>query len=183
MKHLFNLSAKFLSILSVLLISACGFKPMYGQNSAMGSGLAQVMANIQVDQIRNISGRQERLSQLIENDLMERISPLSSDGSATTYLIQATYEVEEAGYGIREDESVTLQNLKLSVGFRLVDVGSDQSIMDGTARAIVTYDLVRSDFSNKVARETSLERLSKEVANQIITRIGTYLSENPQGVE
>lgn len=183
MKHMFDLSAKVSAILLVLLISACGFKPMYSQNSTTGAGLSQVMANIQIDQIRNVSGRQERLSQLIENNLMERISPLSSDGSATTYLIQANYEVEEAGYGIREDESVTLQNLKLSVGFRLVDVNSDQSIMDGTARAIVTYDLVRSDFSNKVARETSLERLSEEVANQIITRIGTYLSENPQGVE
>ena len=183
MKYMVALSVKASVILLVFLVSACGFKPMYNQNSTSGAGLAQVMANIQIDQIRNIAGRQERLSQLIENNLLERISPLSSDGSQTTYLLQANYEVEEAGYGIREDESVTLQNLKLTVGFRLVDVNSDQSIMDGTARAIVTYDLVRSNFSNKIARETSLERLSEEVANQVITRIGTYLSENPQGAK
>ena len=166
----------------VLIISACGFKPMYGQNSAAGSQLAQVMANIQIDEIRNMTGRQERLSQLLENNLHERISPLRSDGS-TKYILKANYNVEERGYGIREDESVTLQNLRLSVAFSLVDINSDQSIMDGTARAIVTYDLVQSDFSNNVARETSLERLSEEVANQIITRIGTFLSNNPQNSE
>ena len=174
---------KVFSITALLLISACGFKPMYGPNSVMGSGLAQVMANIKIEQVRNQSGRQERLSQLLQNNLMERISPLSSDGSNVTYLLKADYVVEEAGYGIRTDESVTLQNLKLIVDFSLIDVDSDQSVMDGTARSIVTYDLVRSDFSNKIARESSLARLSEEAANQIITRIGTFLSENPQGAE
>lgn len=163
-----------------LLLTACGFKPMYGANSANGSGLAQVMANIEIDRVTNMSGRQERLSQLIENDLLERISPISSDGSGTTYLLRTNYDIEEQGYGIREDESVTLQNLKLTVAFRLVDIDSDKTIMDGTARAIVTYDLVQSDFSNLAARQTSLERLSEEAANQIITRIGTYLSNNLQ---
>ncbi|MCP5381471.1 MAG: hypothetical protein H6912_03815 [Kordiimonadaceae bacterium] len=156
---------------------------MYGQNSEGDVGLAQVMANIKIDQIRNVSGRQERLSQLLQNNLNERISPLTSNGSAISYLLKADYDVQEAGYGIREDETVTLQNLKLTVDFSLVDVDQDQAIMDGTARAIVTYDLVRSDYSNKIARETSLERLSEEVANQIITRIGTYLNENPRGAQ
>ena len=183
MNSKFKSYGKIISITALLLISACGFKPMYGQNSVMGSGLAQVMANIKIDQIRNQSGRQERLSQLLQNNLMERISPLSSDGSQLTYLLKADYVVEEAGYGIRADETVTLQNLKLIVDFSLVDVDSDQPIMDGTARAIVTYDLARSDFSNKIARESSLARLSEEAANQIITRIGTYLSENPPGAK
>lgn len=169
---------KFSAIFILLLLSSCGFKPMYGQNSENGALLAQVMANIQIDEIKNVNGRQERLSQLLHNNLLDRISPLSSDGSATTYILNANYDVEERGYGIREDESVTLQNLKLTVAFRLIDAASDDIIMDGTARAIVTYDLVQSDFSNKIARETSLSRLSEEAANQIITRIGTYLSNN-----
>jgi hypothetical protein len=54
--------------------------------------------------------------------------------------------------------------------------------MDGTARAIVTYDLVQSDLSNMTARQTSLERLAEEVSNQVITRVGTFLS-NKQKVE
>lgn len=180
MKLDFKFTKAIIAAILLLAINACGFKPMYGENSAAGAGLSQLMANIKIDQIRNELGRQERLSQLLQNNLHERISPLSSDGSATAYLLKARYDVEERGYGIREDESVTLQNLRLSVAFSLVDIDSDQSIMDGTARAIVTYDLVQSDFSNKVARETSLERLSEEVANQIITRIGTFLSNNPQ---
>lgn len=171
-----------LGLIIVLFTNACGFKPMYGEHAANGNGLAQVLANIEIDQIRSASGRQERLSQLIENNLSDRISPVGANGP-TKFILNATYEVEERGYGIREDESVTLQNLRLSVGFALIDVGSDEAVMDGTARAIVTYDLVQSDFSNLQARQTSLERLSEEVANQIITRIGTYLSNNPEMTE
>jgi len=172
-----------LGVFLMLIMSSCGFKPMYGANSAGGSGLSQVMANIEIDRIRNMQGRQERLSQLLQNNLIERISPLSSNQSPALYLLQANYDVEEAGYGIRGDETVTLQNLKLTVVFKLSEINSENVVMDGTARAIITYDLVQSDFSNMTARNTSLSRLSEEVANQIITRIGTFLSENPAGAE
>lgn len=176
MQFRFKYMLRLLAVIVPFMLFACGFKPMYGQGSA---GLAQVMANIEIDQITSVGGRQERLAQLLRNNLEDRISPLSSSGSAD-YILKANYQVEERGYGIRQDESVTLQNLKLIVAFRLVDIKSDEAIMDGTARALVTYDLVQSDFSNKIARETSLERLSQETANQVITRIGTYLSNHPE---
>ncbi|MDG1708042.1 MAG: LPS assembly lipoprotein LptE [Emcibacteraceae bacterium] len=150
---------------------------MYGANASGGAELAQILANIKIDPVRNISGRPERLSQLIENNLQDRISPIGANGQ-TSYVLKANYEVQEQGYGIREDESVTLQNLRLSVAFQLVDINSDEPIMDGTARAIVTYDLVQSDFSNMTARQSSLERLAEEVANQVVTRVGAYLSNN-----
>ncbi|MDG1438045.1 MAG: LPS assembly lipoprotein LptE [Emcibacteraceae bacterium] len=175
------LQVKFLrqvgGIVMLMLLTSCGFKPMYGTNAAGGAELAQILANIKIDPVRSMSGRQERLSQLIENNLQDRISPIGANGQIN-YVLKASYEVQEQGYGIREDESVTLQNLRLSVAFQLVDIESDQPIMDGTARAIVTYDLVQSDFSNMTARQSSLERLAEEAANQVVTRVGTYLNNN-----
>lgn len=167
----------FVSSICLLILSSCGFKPMYGQHAAGGAELAQVMANISIDPVRSQTGRQERLSQLIENNLRDRISPLNATGE-THFILRTNYEVIEQGYGIREDESVTLINLRLIVGFQLVDIDSEDTIMDGTARAIVTYDLVQSDLSNMTARQTSLERLAEEVSNQVITRVGTFLSNN-----
>ena len=165
------------SLLCLSTLSACGFKPMYGQNAAGGAELAQLMANISIDPVRSQSGRQERLSQLIENNLRDRISPLNATGE-TSYILKTNYEVIEQGYGIREDESVTLINLRLILAFQLIDIDSDDAIMDGTARAIVTFDLVQSDLSNMTARQTSLERLAEEASNQVITRVGTFLSNN-----
>lgn len=167
----------FVSLICLLVLSSCGFKPMYGQNKAGEAELAQLMANIDIDPVRSQTGRQERLSQLLENNLRDRISTLNATGE-TSYILRTNYEVIEQGYGIREDESVTLINLRLIVEFALVDIESDNAIMDGTARAIVTYDLVQSDFSNMAARQTSLERLAEEASNQVITRVGTFLSNN-----
>ena len=61
-----------LGVFLMLIMSSCGFKPMYGANSAGGSGLSQVMANIEIDRIRNMQGRQERLSQFLQKNLIER---------------------------------------------------------------------------------------------------------------
>lgn len=179
MQSRFKFIIKSLILVVPFVLISCGFKPMYGQGDATSAGLAQLMANIKIDPITNVNGRRERLAQTLFNNLSDRISPLSSSANAA-YILKTNYQLEERGYGIRADESVTLQNLKLSVAFRLVDIKSDEAIMEGTARAIVTFDLVQSDFSNKVAHDTSLDRLSVEAANQVVTRIGTYFSNHPE---
>ena len=169
---------KLLGLLLPLLVFACGFKPMYGKLSGSDPDLVQLMADIRVDQITSVTGRQERLSQLLRNNIPNKISPVASGGSSI-FSLKASYQVDEEGYGIREDESITLQNLKLLVAYQLVDMRTDTVVLDGNARAIVTYDLVQSDFSNQAARQSSLSRLSEEAANQIVTRIGTFLKNNP----
>lgn len=174
---------RYYTVLSAFLIlGACGFKPMYGQFSDSENDLHQIMASIQIDDIRERDEkgvyRNSRVGQLIRNDLIDRITG-GNDRLATEYTLKVDYFVEEAGYGIRADESVTLQNLKLLVTYELRTIQTDKPVLSARARGLVTYDLVQSDYSNMIARKSAMERLSKEVANQITTRIGTYLSRLP----
>ncbi|MBL4894580.1 MAG: hypothetical protein JKY59_06900 [Emcibacter sp.] len=165
-----------LVLISAVIISGCGFKPMYGQFSDGGGDLRDVMANIRVASITE-QGRASRIGQVIRNDLLDRLTPFGETGSAE-YILTVTFLIEEHGYGIREDESVTLQNLKLVTAFQLEDVATSKVILDSASRALVSYDLAQSDYSNMIARNAALKRLAQDVANQMATRIGAYFSKN-----
>lgn len=158
------------------LLAGCGFKPMYGQFSDGKSDLRDVMANIRVESITE-DGRPSRIGQVIRNSLMDRLTPFGETPSAE-YVLRVTFLIEEHGYGIREDETVTLQNLKLVTAYQLEEVATSKVILDSAARGLVTYDLAQSDYSNMIARNASLGRLAEEVSNQMATRIGAYFSKN-----
>ncbi len=164
----------FLVLISAIILSGCGFKPMYGQFSDGQGDLRQVMANIRVTDITE-QGRPSRIGQVIRNNLLDRLTPFGETKSAE-YVLKVAFLIEEHGYGIREDESVTLQNLKLVTSYQLEDLETSKVVLDFAARSLVTYDLAQSDYSNMIARNAALKRLSEEVANQMATRIGAFFS-------
>jgi len=164
--------------LLALLLGGCGFRPMYGQFADGESDLRDVMANIRVASITE-DGRPSRIGQVIRNNLLDRLTPFGETTQAE-YLLKVTFLVEEHGYGIREDESVTLQNLKLVAAYQLEDVATSKVVLESAARSLVTYDLAQSDYSNMIARQASLRRLSEEVSNQMATRIGAFFSKTAQ---
>ncbi len=166
---------KFILILMFAVgLAGCGFKPMYGQFSDGKGDLRAVMANIRVADISE-HGRPSRIGQVIRNNLLDRLTPLGETKSAE-YILTVTFLIEEQGYGIREDETVTLQNIKLVTTYQLEDVESSKVVLESAARGLVTFDLARSDYSNMIARNASLKRLAEEVSNQMATRIGAYFS-------
>lgn len=164
----------FLILISMVIISGCGFKPMYGQFSDGKGNLRDVMANIRVSDITE-QGRPSRIGQVIRNNLLDRLTPFGETKSAE-YILKVTFLIEEHGYGIRADESVTLQNLKLVTVYQLEDIETSKVVLDFSSRALVTYDLAQSDYSNMIARNAALKRLSEEVANQMATRIGAFFN-------
>ena len=163
-----------LVLISAIILSGCGFKPMYGQFSDGKSDLRNVMANIRVSDITE-QGRPSRIGQVIRNNLLDSLTPFGETTSAE-YILKVSFLIEEQGYGIRQDESVTLQNLKLVTVYQLEDMATSKVVLDFAARAIVTYDLAQSDYSNMIARNAALKRLSEDVAKQMATRIGAFFS-------
>jgi len=182
MKYIFHLKYRgmkysgilMLALLLTVLLGGCGFRPMYGQFSDGKGDLRDVMANIRVSSITE-DGRPSRIGQVIRNNLLDRLTPFGETESAE-YILNVTFLIEEQGYGIREDESVTLQNLKLVTAFQLEEVATSKVVLESAARGLVTYDLAQSDYSNMIARNASLKRLSEEVSNQMATRIGAFFS-------
>ena len=160
-------------IIMTVLVTSCGFKPMYGQFSD-NPQLQEQMKTVRVDYITE-HGRPSRIGQVFRNNLLDRFAAFGQ-AERTDYVLKVSFIITEEGYGIRQDESVTLNNIRLVADFSLETADKSETVFNSSARSIVSYDLVQSDFSNMSARNASLLRMTNDISQQITTQIGAYLN-------
>jgi LPS-assembly lipoprotein len=150
-----------------LLLSGCGLRPLYG-----GGGSGVVAQSLQSVQVVPIEGR---AGWLVRTALEDRLGSAASAG-APRYRLEVELDDDIAGFGIRRDDSVTRERRTLRARYRLVDASLGTVLLDATAGSDAGIDVVSSEYATVAAEQTALERLSKELADQIVTRLALYAS-------
>ena len=64
----------------------------------------------------------------------------------------------------------------IEASFRLIDVNNKQVIFQGTSVARASFERFSSVYSNVRAREDAEDRAAKVIAEDVKTRLATYLS-------
>jgi LPS-assembly lipoprotein len=147
-----------------LLLAGCGLQPLY---SGGGSGpVAQALRSVTVAPIEGRSGW------LVRTALEDRLGV--PPAGAATYRLEVLLDDDITGFGIRPDDAVTRERRTLRARYRLVDAAKGTVLVDATAGSDAGIDVVGSEYATVAAEQTALERLSKEVADQIVTRIALY---------
>lgn len=154
----------------LLLLSGCGLRPLY---SGGGTGkVAQALNSVTVAAIPGRAGW------LVRTSLEDRLG--SHTGSATPrYRLEVELDDQIAGFGIRSDNAVTRERRTLRARYRLVDAALGTVLVDATAGSDAGIDVVSSEYATVAAEQTALERLAREVADQIVTRVALYVSRTP----
>jgi LPS-assembly lipoprotein len=75
------------------------------------------------------------------------------------------------GFGIRGDNSIIRERRTLRARYRLIDIETGKVLLDTTATADAGIDVVSSEFAVVAAETTTLERLSRDIADQIVARL------------
>ncbi len=149
-----------------LLLNACGLRPLY---SGGGSGpVAQTLRSVSVAPIGGRAGW------LVRTSLEDRLG--GSAGGTRRYRLEVELDDHITGFGIRTDNSITRERRTLRARYRLVDPTLGTVLLDATAGSDAGIDVVSSEYATVAAEQTALERLSKEIADQIVTRIALYAS-------
>ncbi|HEY5720779.1 MAG TPA: LPS assembly lipoprotein LptE [Allosphingosinicella sp.] len=149
-----------------VLLSACGLKPLYGGG---GSGaVAQSLRSISVAPIEGRAGW------LVRTALEDRLQ--KPEGAAARYRLEVQLDDDITGFGIRSDDAVTRERRTLRARYRLVDSEKGTVVLDATAGSDAGIDVVSSEYATVAAEQTALERLAREVADQIVTRVAVYAS-------
>ena len=151
----------------VLLLSACGLRPLYGGGSS--GVVAQSLQSVQVGPIEGRAGW------LVRTALEDRLGS-GSIGGSPRYRLEVELDDQITGFGIRRDDSVTRERRTLRARYRLVDAALGTVLLDATAGSDAGIDVVSSEYATVAAEQTALERLSKELADQIVTRLALYAS-------
>jgi LPS-assembly lipoprotein len=154
-----------------LLLPACGLRPLYAGG---GSGpVAQSLRSVQVAPI------QGRAGWLVRTALQDRLGAVP--GSGARYRLEVELDDDITGFGIRSDDAVTRERRTLRARYRLVEAARGTVVLDATAGSDAGIDVVASDYATVAAEQTALERLSKEVADQIVVRLALYASRTGGG--
>jgi len=148
-----------------LLLSGCGLRPLYA-----GGGKGQVAQSLRAVEVAPMPGR---AGWLMRTALVDR---LGGGAASPRYRLVVELDDQITGFGVRADNAVTRERRALRARYRLVDAEKGTVLLDATAGSDAGIDVVSSEYATVAAEETALERLSGEVADQIVTRLALYAS-------
>lgn len=149
----------------MLALAGCGLRPVYAGG---GRGdVARAAAAIAVSPIEGQAGW------LVRNALTDRLG--GKPGAAARYRLDVRLDERLQGQGLVSGDAVTRERRTLRARYQLVDLQSGRIELDATAGADAGIDIVSSEYAVIAAEQTALENLSREVADQIVTRAAARL--------
>lgn len=157
-------------LLLILALTGCTLQPLY-----RGGGKGAVAQGLHAVQLAPIPGR---AGWLVRTALEDRMAP----GGSARYRLEVELDDQITGFGLRRsDDGITRQRRTLRARYRLVDAGVGTVVLDATAGSDASVDVVSSEYATVAAEQTALERLAKEVADQIVARVGLYMARTSNG--
>ena len=153
-----------LALAAAATLGGCQLRPLYagGASGATATGLAQIA-------VAPIPARE---GWLLRNALVDRLRP--TDGAA--YRLEVELDDDITGFGIRGDSATTRERRTLRARYRLVANATGETLLDSTAGADSGIDVVSSEYATVAAEKTAAERLAEVLADQIVARLGLYVS-------
>jgi LPS-assembly lipoprotein len=149
----------------MLLLGGCALRPLYA-----GGGSGPVAQTLETIDVAPIGGR---AGWMVRTALEDR---LGDGGSTPRYRLEIELDDDITGFGIRSGNTITRERRTLRARYRLVDAQVGTVLLDATAGSDAGVDVVSSEYATVAAEQTALERLAKEVADQIVSRVALYAS-------
>ncbi len=162
--------ACFLLTVVCLVLSACGFHPIYGSHGADdGSPVAADLNSIAIDNIPDRNG------QMLRNDLIDRMYGKDRSGQPL-YTLHVKLHNSVEDLGILANATSTRELLNMYGDYTLVDA-QGKTVLSGTAHSVASYDRLDQMYGTIAAQQDANERTIHEVSEQIVNRISLYFSE------
>lgn len=156
------------------LITACGgngFRPLYG---SLGSS-SQVDRKLASVEITTIPGR---TGQLIRNELLFQTTG-GGQPLPPAYRLEITIRESTTTALVAADGNSASQIYQVDANFRLIDLASKASLVQGTSYGRASFDRVTAIFANVRASQDARNRAAKTIATDIKSRLAAFLASLP----
>lgn len=170
-------SRKNIALVALLVfISGCGFEPLYVEKKSnsewyydneFDTGIKDEMASVKVELI------QDRIGQLIRNDLLDKLTPKGTPKSPKYYLKVEKIDKREIDQALRNDITATRKKVIYKVYYVLRDA-EHKILIKGDSVAYLGYDILRDPYSTTFAQKKNEKNAAKIIANDISLRLGAY---------
>ena len=168
MKQSIRMVARLGTVLATcLVLSACGFTPLYGQ-AGVGAGLSAI--EVHVPQGRSAYLVRESLDDSLGRDVRQ----------PALYKLDITVDERRFARGLRVDNVANRYELQLKVGYRLINKATGAVVLTGSAPVAVTYDSADAPYGGITAQQDGQKRAASQAAQQIQLDITRYLAKLPK---
>ena len=166
---------KFIFLLLISFVTACGFEPLYVERKddnawyfkgEFDTSISQEMAKIKVMPIK------DRFGQMMRNNLLDLLSPKGQPKTPKYRLFVKLESKTESDQALRSDITATRKMVKYKVSYYMTD--GDNTLLKGDSVAYNGYDILANPYSTTIAKKKGDEDAAKIIANDISLRLGAY---------
>jgi LPS-assembly lipoprotein len=152
----------------LVLVAACGFQPLYGNQT----NSAQVTAKLAQTYVLPI---EDRLGQIVRNQLIDKISPAGLPSNAN-YTLKVSMTQTKSNVAIDQASATNRVNMNMTGNYALYDRTGKKPLFKGSAFSIASYNVVTSDFANLSAEKNASKRAAIVVSEEIHRQLSVFFS-------
>ena len=159
---------KFILMISLLLVAACGFEPMYGRNQDEAVGVENRLAVVDINNIPDREG------QYLRNALIDRFYRRGRP-QTPLYILNIEPLIENlVDLDITKNSDATRGQLKLESDLQLTDAKTGEIVMQRKIAAITSYNILGSEFATRVSEENARTNALEDLARQVELQLNLY---------
>jgi len=158
----------------LLSLGACGFKPLYGKDSAG----AQISAQYRDIAIANIPDRD---GQYLRNMLIDRLYLAGRPADARYDLQVLSLHKDIQNTLIKKDATYTRALMKITATLVLKDRATGEVLLERKLQASGSYNLLDNQFATLISRDNLTENLLRELSDTIVTSLNLYFVRTGEG--
>ena len=152
---------------TVLLLAACGFRPLYATG-----GVADVSKELSQVEVAVIA---DRPGQILRNYL---IQGLNGGGRPVepAYRLDVDLRERQEDLGIDKTDSAQRANLVITARFSLHTAADNQEVLNRRAGIITSYNIVLDEFATRSAQSAARDRALRQLGSDIRSQLALYFS-------
>jgi LPS-assembly lipoprotein len=151
-------------------LGGCGFRPMYGGARSVDD--PDIRDQLAAIEIRGLDGR---LGQILRNELLDQLNPVSTQEPAR-YFLPVQLRRFTGALGIQLDNTITRYNLILIARFQLRERGTQRVVYQSIVRREASYNVSQQPFADLIAEQDAERRAARELSNDIRTQLAVHFA-------
>lgn len=160
------------SLSLLLLLTACGFQPVYADRNFRFDDGKNIESSLQKVRILPLA---DRNGQQLQNMLIDRMY-LNGYPQNPPYTLEIDLDSEERDLGIQQDATATRTDLYMTATMILRQTQGHSELYRSKARIRVSYNILDAQYGTLVARENATKRGLTQLADEIVNRISLYFN-------
>lgn len=159
----------FPSIVCFIILSGCGFSPVYGEKSAQNqSSVAAQLDKIYIDNIPDRSG------QHLRNLLIDRFYTSGRPDKPANKLEIRNLTETASSLGIRKDATATRAQVQINADMILKNLKTGKIVYSRKLHTITSYNILDSQFTTLISEEDARKRGLIEMADTITRHLSLH---------